>query len=96
VARGQDRRGDRRGWRDGLGGHRRRWDGAAVRHVCRRVADPPRPREDARAEGKRWRESLRGPLHAVLAHAGRRDVAVPVCLKTDDFRWQPTQGAAPY
>jgi len=48
------------------------------------------------AEAGRWRESRCCPPLADLAQAGRRDVAVLMCLESDDVRGQPTQGAAPY
>jgi len=90
VAQGQDRRGNR--WRRGgartvRGG---RPDRGRVRALGRCEGGPPRPRQDPRAEGGRWRKTRCGPPLADLAQAAPRDVTVSVCLEADDVRGQPT------
>jgi len=90
VAQGQDRRGNR--WRRGGSRtvHGERPDRGPVRALGRCAGGPPRPRQDPRAEGGRWRKTRCGPPLADLAQAARRDVTVSVCLEADDVRGQPT------
>jgi len=68
----------------------KRPDRGPVRAFGRWAGGPPRPRQDPRAEGERWRKPLCGPQLADLAQAARRDVTVSVCLEADDVRGQPT------
>jgi len=96
VAQGQNRRGSqwqRRGARTVCG---QRPDRGQVRARRRCADDPPRPRQDPRAKGGRWRETRCGTPLADLAQAVRRDVTASVCLQADNVRGQLTYGAAPY